>query len=104
VKTQVTADIATAISEYDEARDRFHRYGDEIVPKSAKILAAINLAYDKGGASLLDLLSAIRDNNANRQGMAQSQSDTASAVADLMAARELIDPATLPVTTHSTHR
>jgi outer membrane protein, heavy metal efflux system len=91
-QAQVAADIASARDEYDEARARWLRYRDELVPQSAKVREAIAFSYEKGGASLVDLLEAERTDNDVRLAMAQAMSDTAAARADLEAARAVLTP------------
>jgi cobalt-zinc-cadmium efflux system outer membrane protein len=91
VEAQVMADIANAESEYDEASRRWRRYRDQIVPKSAKVRDAVAFAYEKGGASLVDLLEAERTDNDVRLAAAQAQADTASSAADLKAATEVMN-------------
>jgi cobalt-zinc-cadmium efflux system outer membrane protein len=46
----------------------------------------VSFAYEKGGASLLDLLSAQRTDNEVRLATAQAAAETAKAAADLKAA------------------
>ena len=90
VKAQVMADIASAESEYDEAFQRWLRYRNQILPKSAKVRDSVAFAYEKGGASLVDLLEAERTDNDVRLAAAQAQADTASATADLQAAQNVL--------------
>jgi cobalt-zinc-cadmium efflux system outer membrane protein len=90
VEAQVMADIANADSEYNEALQRWQRYRDQIVPKSAKVRDSVAFAYEKGGASLVDLLEAERTDNDVRLAAAQAQADTASATADLQAAQNVL--------------
>ena len=87
IRTQAAADAATAESEYDEASQRWQRYRDEIAPQSAKVRAAVAFQYEKGAARLVDLLNAEQTDNTIRLALAQAMNDTASAVADLTAAR-----------------
>jgi cobalt-zinc-cadmium efflux system outer membrane protein len=86
VRAQAAADIATARFVYDDAQQRWRNYRDQIRPKSEQILRTIAYAYEKGGASLLDLLTAERNDNEVRLAAAQAASDTAVAVAALHAA------------------
>jgi cobalt-zinc-cadmium efflux system outer membrane protein len=86
-QAQVMADIANAGSEYDEAAQRWQRYRDQTAPKSATVRDSMAFAYEKGGASLLDLLEAERTDNDVRLALAQAQADTASATADVQAAQ-----------------
>ncbi len=85
------ADIANAESEYNEASQRWQCYRDQTVPKSAKVRDSVAFAYEKGDASLVDLLEAERTDNDVRLAAAQAQADTASATADLKAATEVMN-------------
>jgi len=86
-KAQAVADRATAESEYDEAFHRWLRYRDQTVPKSARVRETIEYKYEKGAATLVDLLNAEQTDNSVRLAFNQAMNDTASAVADLTAAR-----------------
>jgi cobalt-zinc-cadmium efflux system outer membrane protein len=90
VRTQVLSDIANAQVEYDEASQRWKRYQESVLPQSARVRDAVAFSYEKGGASLVDLLEAERTDNDNRLAGAQAMSDTAGAVADLNAARNVV--------------
>ncbi len=90
VKAQNAADIANAQVEYREARDRLESYQKVIVPQSAKSRDAMSFAFEKGSVTMVDLLEAERTDNTVRMALAQAQSDTASAVADLAAAQYVI--------------
>jgi cobalt-zinc-cadmium efflux system outer membrane protein len=89
-KAQAMADIANAETECNEAAQRCQRYRDQIVPKSAKVRDSVAFAYEKGDASLVDLLEAERTDNDVRLAAAQAQADNASATADLIAARNVV--------------
>jgi cobalt-zinc-cadmium efflux system outer membrane protein len=89
-RAQAMADLATAESEYDEAYQRLRRYRDHIAPQSAKVRDASAYQYEKGGAELADLLNAEQTDNTIRLAVAQAMNDTASAVADLTAARTVL--------------
>jgi cobalt-zinc-cadmium efflux system outer membrane protein len=89
-RTQAMADIATAQVEYDEASARWTRYRDVTAPKSAQVLKSVQFAYDKGGAALLALLDAERTDNDIRLATVQAMSDTTGAIADLVAARNVL--------------
>lgn len=89
-KAQVMADIANAGSEYEEAAQRWQRYRDQTAPKSAKVRDSVAFAYEKGGASLVNLLDAERTDNDVRLARAQAQADTASATADVQAAQNAL--------------
>jgi len=90
VRTQIQADIANAESEYGEAHARWLSYQDNTAPKSTKVRESVAFAYEKGGASLVDLLDAERTDNDIRLATVQAMSDTASAMADLVSARNLL--------------
>jgi cobalt-zinc-cadmium efflux system outer membrane protein len=87
IRAQAMADIATAESEYDEAYKRWLRYRDEIAPQSAKVRAAVAFQYEQGAATLVALLNAEQTDNTVRLAVVQAMNDTASAAADVTAAR-----------------
>jgi outer membrane protein, heavy metal efflux system len=86
-RAQVAADITTTEVAYQEARDRLLRYQEQIRPRAARVRESVAFAYEKGGASLVDLLTAERDDNTVRLATAQALADAASTAADLTAAR-----------------
>jgi cobalt-zinc-cadmium efflux system outer membrane protein len=86
VRIQATADVAAARVAYNEASRRAMRYRTSLVPKSAEVVRSISYAFEKGGAALIDLLEAERNDNAIRVAAVQSQADTASAAVVLQAA------------------
>lgn len=86
IKAQAAAEVATAQLAYEDARARWESYRDNIRPKSEEIRKTIAYAYEKGGASLLDLLSTQRNDNDVRLAAAQAQSDILVALAALNAA------------------
>jgi cobalt-zinc-cadmium efflux system outer membrane protein len=85
-QAQAFADMATAQFAYDDAIQRWRRYRDHIRPQSEEIRKTIAYAYEKGGASLLDLLAAERNDNEVRLATAQAASEAAVALAALKAA------------------
>jgi outer membrane protein, heavy metal efflux system len=89
-KTQARADLANAQVEYDEAHARWLRYRDVTVPKSAQVRESVRFAYERGGATLLDLLNAEQTDNTVRLALALAMSDTANAMADLTAAQNVL--------------
>lgn len=95
VRAQAVADLATAESEYAEASQRWQRYRDAIAPQSAQVRASVALQYEKGAARLVDLLNAEQTDNTIRLALAQAMNDTASAAADLAAARTALNSADL---------
>jgi len=90
VKTQMEADVANAESEFGEAHARWLSYRDQTAPKSTKVRESVAFAYEKGGASLVDLLDAERTDNDIRLATIQAISDTANAISDLIAARTVL--------------
>lgn len=87
IEGQAAAEIVTAQTTYSSALSRWLRYREQLAPKSRQIRDTVAFAYEKGGASLLDLLSAQRNDNDVRLATAQSAADTANAAAVLRAAR-----------------
>ena len=85
VQGQIAAEIASARAAYREASARHANYQSNIRPKSAEILKTISFAYAKGGASLLDLLSAQRNDNEVRLATVQAAADAAATLATLKA-------------------
>jgi cobalt-zinc-cadmium efflux system outer membrane protein len=92
IQAQAAADIATSRFIYEDAAQRWRNYRDNIRPKSEQIRNTIAYAYQKGGSSLLDLLTAERNDNEVRLAAAQAASDTAVAAAALKAATTVIQP------------
>lgn len=90
VRTQAAADVAAARVAYHEASQRARRYSGSLVPKSAEVARSVSYAYEKGGATLVDLLEAERNDNLIRVASVQAQADTASATVALQAALGLI--------------
>ncbi len=85
VRVQAAADVAAARVAFREAAQRARRYQSSLVPKSADVVSSVSYAYGKGGAALVDLLEAERNDNAIRVAAVQAQADAASAAAVLMA-------------------
>ncbi len=86
VGAQAVADILTAQTSFSAARTRWQQYRDELAPKSRQIRETVVFAYENGGASLLDLLLAQRNDNEVRLAAAQAAADSANAAAALQAA------------------
>jgi cobalt-zinc-cadmium efflux system outer membrane protein len=91
IHAQVLADIAVTRMSHAAALTRWQRYRDELTPKSAQIRASVSLAYEKGGATLLDLLAAQRNDNEVRLATAQAAAAAANESANLRAALNLTD-------------
>ncbi len=91
-KAQAMADIAIARLAYADATSRWEQYRDSIRPKSEQIRKTIAYAYQRGGASLLDLLNAERTDNDVRLAAAQAATDTVVTTAALQAATTELPP------------
>jgi cobalt-zinc-cadmium efflux system outer membrane protein len=94
-RAQAAAEIATATLAYQEANARWQRYRDTIRPRSEEVRKTKAYAYQKGGASLLDMLVAERDDNEVRLAAVQAAADTAAALAGLKAATTEMIPSEL---------
>lgn len=86
----VNSDIASAEAAYREALGRWQLLRGQTGPKSTVVRQSVMFAYERGGASLLDLLEAERTDNNIRLATAQAMADAASAAADLTAARNVL--------------
>ena len=69
---------------------RWLRYRDEPRPNPRKSASRWPFKYEKGAAALVDLLNAEQTDNTIRLALAQAMNDTASTLADLMAARTVL--------------
>ena len=87
LRAQSVADLASAEFAQHEAAARAARYLNEIRPRSASARASVIFKFEKGGATLVDLLEAERTDNDVRVATAQAMADTASTSADLTAAK-----------------
>ena len=85
-RAQAAAEVATARLSYEDAASRWLQYRQAIRPKSEEIRKTISFGFEKGGASLLDLLLAECNDNEIRLAAAQSAADLATAIATLKAA------------------
>ncbi len=90
IKTQAMADLANAEAAFHEAHARWLLYRDKTAPKSAKVRESIAYKYQKGAAALVDLLNAEQTDNTVRLALAQAMNDTATTMADLLAARTVL--------------
>jgi outer membrane protein, heavy metal efflux system len=86
LEASVNADLAMRSAARDEATTRWRRYRDELRPRSDEIRRSVSLAYQKGGASLIDLLEAQRNDNDVRLATMQAASDAVIAAAELRSA------------------
>jgi cobalt-zinc-cadmium efflux system outer membrane protein len=96
VRTQASADVASARVAYAEAQQRATVYRHNLQPKSAAITQAVAYAYDKGGAALVELLGAERNDNDIRLAAARAEADAASTAFALAAALNRLEPPTAP--------
>lgn len=85
-RAQIAGEIAAAEVAYHDASSRWQRHRETVLPKSAEVRKTVAFAYEKGGASLLDLLSAQRSDNEERLATAQAAAETAAAAATMRAA------------------
>ncbi len=85
-RLQAAADVATNRSAFREARERAAAYREKLRPQSASVTQTIAYAYEHGGASLLELLAAERNDNDVRIATARAQADAAAASFALAAA------------------
>ena len=90
------ADVVSARSSLAAAADRRQRYVEQILPRSAEIAKTVRFAYQKGGASLLDLLTAERNDNEVRLAAAQAASETIQAASAVIAAESVLTTAVTP--------
>ena len=85
-QAQISADIAGARLDFRESHERANAYGADLTAKSANVLQTVGYSYEHGGASLLELLAAERNDNDIRLAAARAQADAASATFALSAA------------------
>ena len=76
-------DIHDGPQAYREAGRRLRRYESEVRPRAAQVLESVQYAYKKGGAALVDLLQAERNDNDVRLATAQAMADSATAALTL---------------------
>jgi cobalt-zinc-cadmium efflux system outer membrane protein len=86
LQAQMVGDLVNATAAFSEATNRLARYREQILPQSAYAREAVIFKFNKGGATLVDLLEAERTDNDVRLATAQATADTASTAADLTAA------------------
>ncbi|PYM10086.1 MAG: hypothetical protein DME18_16945 [Verrucomicrobia bacterium] len=94
VKSQIASEIESARLSYQDSANRWRRYREEIRPRSEEVREAVSFAYEKGGAALLDLLTAERNDNEVRLATARAAAETAVAAATFKAALNLPDEGT----------
>ncbi len=91
-EARVSADVAATSAALEEASARWRRYRDDLRPRSEGIRRTVSLAYEKGAASLVDLLEAQRNDNDVRLATMQAASDVMMAAAALRSATTTIPP------------
>ena len=94
-RAQASAEVATALLAYSDAVKRWQSFRDSIRPRSEQVRKTKAYAYEKGGASLLDMLVAERDDNEVRLAAIQAASDAVVAIAALQAATLELRPSEL---------
>ncbi|MEO6992496.1 MAG: TolC family protein [Lacunisphaera sp.] len=94
-QAQISADIAGARLDFRESHERANAYRRDLTAKSASVVQTVDYAYAHGGASLLELLAAERNDNDIRVAAARAQAEAASATFALRAALNL-NSAALP--------
>ena len=87
LRAQAAGDLANAVVSHREATERWQRYREQIRPQSASARASVIFKFEKGGATLVDLLAAQRTDNDVRLATAQALADAISTAADLAAAQ-----------------
>ena len=86
IELSAAADLAIARNQLETATRRHREYTTSLVPKSTAVKESLMFAYQKGGASLIDLLSAQRTDNELRLAAAQASADAVNAQVALRAA------------------
>jgi cobalt-zinc-cadmium efflux system outer membrane protein len=99
-RSAISAELAAARSAYREAARRNDIYKRELSSKSNKVVQAIRYAYEHGGASLVELLTAERDDNEIRIAAAHAEADTATTAFALWAA---LNPTREPAAPPASH-
>lgn len=87
IEAQALAEVAVAELELRNAQARRAEFSQRLVPQSASVRQTLAFAYEKGGASLLELLAAQRSDNDLRLSAVQAAVDAINAAATLTAAR-----------------
>jgi len=78
--------VATARAAYAAAVARRSLVYDQLLPKAESVQQTVAFAYEKGGASLLELLEAERNANDLRLAALGTIAESLSALADLAGA------------------
>lgn len=77
------AEREAAVHALEEASARWTEHREHLLPLSSGVLKAVSFAYERGGATLLDLLNAQRNENDLRLAAAQAAADRVVAQAVL---------------------
>src|SRR5262249_44047259 len=86
-RARARADVSAARSAFEAATGRAALVPHERLPRAEKVEQTVAFAYEKGGASLLELLEAERNLNDLRVTALSIQAEALSAAADLAAAQ-----------------
>ncbi len=89
---QAVAEVAGSRSAFREARARATAFVEQLRPQSAAVAKTVAYAYEHGGASLVELLAAERNDNEVRIAAARAQADAATAAFALSAALNRLAP------------
>ncbi len=95
-RLRVRAELIAFRAAVVAASARSARYSEDLLPKAEQVRRAVEYAYSRGAASLLELLEAERSANEIRVAVAAARGDLVNSRADLAAARML--PLTVEVT------
>lgn len=91
-RLQAAAEVAGSRSAFREARARATAFVQQLRPQSATVAKTVAYAYEHGGASLVELLAAERNDNEVRIAAARAQADAATAAFTLSAALNRLAP------------
>ncbi len=87
VRAQASAELATARAALAAALERPRSYRDDLLPTADSVRKTVAFSYEKGLASLLELLEAERSLNEVRLAAVAREADAVTAAVDLAAAR-----------------
>jgi cobalt-zinc-cadmium efflux system outer membrane protein len=85
-RARVEADVAAARAAYRAARERQALFDQDLLPRAERVQQTVAFAYEKGAASLLELLEAERNLNDLRTTALSAQAEALASAADLAAA------------------
>jgi len=85
-RARAQAEAAAARASFAAAQQRRALVHDRLLPQAVQVQETVAFAYEKGGASLLELLEAERNLNDLRLAALNTQAEAVSAAADLAAA------------------